>query len=193
MRKLKIIEHISLDGVIQAPGSDVEDPSNGFTHGGWVRQFADPVVGEAFMSAQGDSFDLLLGRKTYDIFADYWPHESNPLADSLNAARKYVATHYPETLTWGPVQGLGTDIVQGIKDIKAEEGPDLVLWGSSTITPVLIANGLAEDIWLLTYPILLGAGKRLFDQNTDPQTLTLVDTRIATTGVVVKHYQANQK
>src|SRR5579871_2028700 len=110
MRTIRIIEHISLDGVIQAPGGPAEDPSNGFQHGGWSAPHHDPTAGAAIVAAQGDAFDLLLGRHTYDIFAGFWPKvPKSPMADSLNAATKYVATHRPESLAWGPVEGLGKD------------------------------------------------------------------------------------
>ena len=108
MRTIRIIEHISLDGVIQGPGGPEEDPSNGFNHGGWGFPEHDDEVGGAIVGAQGQGFDLLLGRKTYDIFAGYWPKQAGPMADNLNGARKFVATHRPESLAWGPVQGLGS-------------------------------------------------------------------------------------
>ena len=122
MRKLRIIEHISLDGVIQAPGGPNEDSD--YPHGGWAMPHFDLAVGEAIDAAHGERFDLLLGRRTYDIFAGHWPQQSGPMADSLNAATKHVATHRPDTLEWGPVAELGTDIVEGVRRIKTKDGPD---------------------------------------------------------------------
>jgi dihydrofolate reductase len=129
MRKIRIIEHISLDGVIQGPGGPNED---GYVHGGWTgAPHADPAAEEAIAAAQGEGFDLLLGRRAYDIFSSYWPKaDKSPLADSLNAATKYVATHRPDSLGWGPVEDLGSDIVEGVRRIKAKGGPDLIVWGA---------------------------------------------------------------
>ena len=188
MRTVKIIEHISLDGVIQAPGRPDEDGE--YAHGGWAAPFSDPAVGETIAAAQGTSFDLLLGRRTYDIFARYWPKESGPFADRLNAATKYVATHRPDSLGWGPVEGLGADIVKGIRDAKAKDGPELIVWGSSTLTPLLLEHGLADEVLLLVFPVLLGAGKRFFSDTAPPRELALVSTRSAPSGVLMNTYRA---
>jgi len=189
MRTIRIIEHISLDGVIQAPGGPDEDTSDGFAHGGWSAPLADPAVGDAIVAAQGERFDLLLGRRTYDIFAGYWPHYTSPMANALNTAHKHVATHTPATLAWGPVDALGTDIVAGIKDLKAGAGPDLIVWGSSTLTPVLLQHGLADEVLLLVFPVLLGVGKRLFSAGTPPCELTLVSSKTAATGVLINSFR----
>jgi dihydrofolate reductase len=125
--------------------------------------YRDPATGEVILAVHAKSFDLLLGRSTYDICAGYWPKaESSPLADSLNAATKYVATHRPDSLEWGPREGPGQDVVGGVRRIKAKEGPDLIVWGSSTLTPVLLEHGLADEVRLFVYPVLLGKGKRFF-------------------------------
>ena len=188
MRKIRIIEHISLDGVIQAPGGPNEDGD--YPHGGWAVPFQDPAVGEAIVAVQGDAFDLLLGRRTYDIFSDYWPKaEKSPMADSLNAATKYIATHRPDSLEWGPVENLGPDIVDGVRRIKAKGGPDLIVWGSSTLTPVLLEHELADEVLLLVFPILLGTGKRFFSDGAPPRELALVDTKAASSGVVISTYR----
>ena len=151
---------------------------------------ADPAVGEAILAAHAKSFDLLLGRRTYDIWAAYWPKaESGPMADSLNAATKYVATHRPDSLGWGPVEDLGPDIVEGIRRIKAKDGPDLIVWGSSTLTPVLLEHGLADEVLLLVCPILLGTDKRFFSDGTPPRELALVGTKAASSGVVISTYK----
>jgi dihydrofolate reductase len=187
MRTIRIIEHISLDGVIQAPGRPDEDGD--YAHGGWAAPFSDPAVGETIVAAQGMSFDLLLGRRTYDIFARYWPKETGPFADRLNAATKYVATHRPDSLGWGPVEGLGADIVKGVRDTKAKDGPDLIVWGSSTLTPVLLEHGLADELLLLVFPVLLGAGKRFFSDSAPPRELALVSTKAAPSGVLMTTYR----
>jgi dihydrofolate reductase len=187
MRKIRIIEHISLDGVIQAPGDPNEDGD--YAHGGWAVPHFDPAVGEAIDAAHGKGFDLLLGRRTYDIFGGYWPKvENNPMADSLNAATKYVATHRPDSLGWGPVEGLAPDIVEGVRRIKAKDGPDLIVWGSSTLTPMLLEHGLADEVLLLVYPILLGKGKRFFSDGAPPLELELASTKAASSGVVISTY-----
>ena len=137
MRKIRIIEQISLDGVIQAPGGRDEDGD--YAPGGWAMLYFDTAIAEAIAAAQDRRFDLLLGRRTYDIWAGYWPKvENGPIADGLNAATKYVATHRPDSLGWGPVEDLGADILDGVRGVKSKDGPDLIVWGSSTLTPVLL-------------------------------------------------------
>ncbi len=188
MRRIRIIEHISLDGVIQAPGGRDEDGD--YEYGGWILPHSDPAVGEAILAAHGGAFDLLLGRRTYDIWSGYWPKiVNNPMADSLNAATKYVATHRPDSLGWGPVEDLGQDIVEGVRGVKSKDGPDLIVWGSSTLTPVLLGHGLADEVLLLVYPVLLGKGKRFFSENDAPRELALVSTRTASSGVVMTTYR----
>jgi dihydrofolate reductase len=190
MRKIRIIERISLDGVIQAPSGPNEDGD--YPYGGWAAPYADPAAGEAILAGQGKSSDLLLGRRTYDMFSSYWPAQKNPMADSLNAATKYVATHRPDGLGWGPAEALGPGIVEGIRRIKAKkanDGRDLIVWGSSTLTPVLLEHGLADEVLLLVVPVLLGTGKRLFSDGTPPRALALVDTKAASSGVIISTYR----
>jgi dihydrofolate reductase len=192
MRTLRIIEHISLDGVIQAPGGPGEDTDAGFAHGGWAVPHFDPALGEAVDAASGQGFDLLLGRGTYDIFAGYWPKtEPGGMTDALNGARKHVATHRPKSLAWGPAQDLGADIVAGVRALKAGDGPDLILWGSSTVSPVLLEHELADEIVLLVFPVLLGTGKRLFADGTPPRELALAGTRATASGVLIGTYRPN--
>jgi dihydrofolate reductase len=189
MRTIRIIEHISLDGVIQGPGGPEEDAESGFDHGGWSVPHHDEAVGKAIDAAQGSGFDLLLGRRTYDIFAHYWPHQSGSMADSLNAARKYVATQRPESLAWGPVQGLGSDVAEGIRSVRAADGPDLIVWGSSSLTPLLLQHGLADEVLLLVFPVLVGRGKRFFSDASDARELELVKTEAAASGVLINTYR----
>ena len=192
MRKIRIIEHISLDGVIQAPGGPQEDTSGGFKHGGWSAPLSDPAGGEAIVAAHGADFDLLLGRGTYDIFAGFWPKApKSPMADSLNAATKYVATHRPKSLEWGPAEDVGSDIGAGIRRIQAMDGPHLIVWGSSTLTPVLLEHGLADEVLLLVFPVLLGTGKRIFADGTPPRELALVSTKAVPSGVIISTYKPN--
>jgi dihydrofolate reductase len=188
MRKIRIIEHISLDGVIQAPGGRNEDGD--YAHGGWTAPYRTAAGGEAVAEAQGKSFDLLLGRRTYDIFAGYWPKAGNgPIANGLNAATKYVATHRPDSLGWGPVGDLGADIVEGVRGIKSKDGPDLIVWGSSTLTSVLLEQGLVDEVLLIVYPVLLGRGKRFFSDSADPRELALVRTKATPSGVPITTYR----
>ena len=189
MRTIRIIEHISLDGVIQGPGGPGEDRENGFDHGGWAFPHSSEEGGAAIDKAHGTGFDLLLGRKTYDIFASYWPHQQGPMADSLNRARKVVATHRPDSLSWGPVESLGADIAAGIRRVKEAGGPDLIVWGSSTLTPMLIAEGLADEVVLLVFPVLIGRGKRLFSDGVAASELRLIESKATSSGVVVSRYQ----
>jgi dihydrofolate reductase len=190
MRKIRIIEHISLDGVIQAPGGPGEDNDGGFKYGGWSAPHADPEGGKAIAAAHGEAFDLLLGRRTYDIFSGFWPKApKSPMADSLNAATKYVATHSPKSLAWGPVEDLGTDIVEGIRRVKEKSGPHLIVWGSSTLIPVLLEHGLADEVLLLVFPVLLGTGKRIFSDGATPRELALVSTKAVSSGLIISTYK----
>lgn len=189
MRTVRIIEHISLDGVIQGPGGPEEDPENGFNHGGWAFPHHGDQAGAAIDAAQGTGFDLLLGRKTYDIFGSYWPKQEGPMADSLNGARKFVATHRPDSLDWGPVEDLGPDLAAGIRKVKAAGGPDLIVWGSSTLTPMLIAEGLADEVVLLVFPVMIGRGKRIFSAAAAATELQLVSSTATPSGVVVATYK----
>lgn len=186
MRKLTIIEHISLDGVIQHSADDDD-----FPYSGWTAPYRTPAGAEAILAAHGERFDLLLGRRTYDIWSAFWPKApSSPMADGLNAARKYVATHRPESLEWSPFEALGPDIVEGIRRIKAHDGPDLILWGSSTLTSTVLEHGLADEVVLAVYPVLLGTGKRFFTEGTPPRSFALVNTKAMPSGIILSTYKA---
>ena len=189
MRKIRIIEHISLDGVIQGPGGPKEDD---YRYGGWAAPHDDPEVGAAIVAAHGDDFDLLLGRRTYDIWSGFWPTAPKSLmTDSINTATKYIATHTPDGLAWGPAKALGADTVAGVRRAKAMDGPHLIVWGSSTLTPVLLEHELANEILLLVFPVLLGAGKRFFSDGTPPRELALVSTKAVSSGVIISTYKRN--
>ena len=185
MRKLKIIEHISLDGVIQHSADD-----NGFPYSDWTAPYRTPAGRDALLAAQGERFDLLLGRRTYDLWSGYWPKApSGPMSDPLNAAKKYVVTHRPESLEWGPFEGVGPDLVAGIRRIKSQDGPDLILWGSSTLTSTLLEKGLADEVVLLVYPVLLGTGKRFFADGAPPRSFELVSTKAFPSGIIFTTYK----
>ena len=185
MRKLKLIEHISLDGVIQASGED------DFPYSDWTAPYRTPAGLATILAAHGESFDLLLGRQTYDIWSGFWPKApKSPMADSLNAATKYVVTHRPESLEWGPFKGIGPDIMDGVRGIKAKDGADVILWGSSTLTSGLLEHGLADEVMLIVYPVLLGKGKRFFAEGTPARALALESTQALPSGIVVNAYKA---
>ena len=182
MRKLRIFEHISLDGVIEQDGD--------YVYGAWTAPYRSPAGRELVIEAQGPSFDLLLGRRTYDLWAGYWPKAGNsPIADSINAATKYVATHRPDSLDWGPVKDLGADIIAGIRGLKSTDGPDVILWGSSTLTSVLLGSGLVDGVVLFVYPVLLGRGKRILADTAAARELALVSTKATPTGVFINTYR----
>jgi dihydrofolate reductase len=186
MRTLKIIEHISLDGVIQHSADDGD-----FPYGDWTAPYRTPAGRDAVMAAHGERFDLLLGRRTYDIWSGFWPRApSHPIGDRLNAATKYVVTHRPESLEWGPFEGLGPDVVAGIRRIKSQDGPGLILSGSSTLTSTVLEHGLADDVVLIVSPVLLGTGKRLFAEGTPARSLELVSTQATPSGVILSTYKA---
>ena len=185
MRKLKIIEHISLDGIIQHSADDDD-----FPYTNWTGPYRTPAGGEEILAAYGERVDLLLGRRTYDAWSGFWPKApSSPIADRINAATKYVATHHPQSLEWGPFEGLGPDLVEGIRRIKSQDGPDLVLSGSSTLTSTLLEQGLAEEVLLVVYPVLLGTGKRFFAEGTPARSFELVSTKALPSGVILNTYK----
>jgi dihydrofolate reductase len=182
----------SLDGVVQAPGAPDEDTSGGFAHGGWEVPYAsegDEVMGGVFSRP----FELLLGRRTYDIFAAYWPHvkdggEYQGIADAFNDTTKHVATHDAATLAWQNSRGLGPDIIAAVRELKRADGPDLVTQGSSELVHQLLAKDVVDELQLLVYPILLGRGKRLFDDTTQASAFRLEASRTSPTGVLVNRY-----
>ncbi len=182
MRKIRIMEHISLDGVIEHDGD--------YEYGGWTAPYRSPAGLEAVLEAQGTGFDLLLGRTTYDIWSNYWPKApGSPMADALNAATKYVATHRPESLEWGPVKDLGADFIESIRKLKASDGPDLVLWGSTSLTSILLTSGLVDEVVLMVYPVLLGRGKRLLADTFNACELAYVSTKAIPTGLLINTYR----
>jgi dihydrofolate reductase len=185
MRKLRMIEHMSLDGVIQSSGED------GFPYPEWTAAYRTPAGRDLVLAAHGDRFDLLLGRRTYDIWSGFWPTApSSPMGDRLNAATKYVVTHRPESLRWGPFEGVGPDLVDGVRRIKEKGDADLILSGSSTLTSVVLEHGLADELLLLVYPVLLGTGKRLFAEGTPARGFTLESTQALPSGITVNLYKA---
>ena len=177
---------------MQAPGGPDEDTSGGFTYGGWTVPFADGS-GEVMGGALARPFELVLGRRTYDIFAGYWPHvpEGAPhrgIADAFNGTVKHVATHYPGTLAWQHSRALGEDVVTRLRELKVGDGPDLLVIGSSELMRQLLATDLVDEMRLLTYPVLLGQGKRLFDGNAQPAAFRLASSTTSPAGVIIARY-----
>jgi len=185
MRRLRIFEHISLDGVIQASADE-----NNFPYSDWSGPYRTPAGRDMLLARYGEKFDLLLGRRTYDGFSSFWPKApSSPMSDRLNAAKKYVVTHRPESLEWGPFEGIGSDIVESIRRIKSQDGSDLLLVGSSTLTSAVLEHGLADEVVLLVDPVLLGTGKRIFADGTPARAFELASTTSTSTGIVVNSYK----
>ena len=190
MRKVVTAAFVSLDGVMQAPGGPPEDPTGGFTLGGWTVTYWDEPMGQFMGELFSESFDLLLGRKTYDIFAAHWPFvdASDPIAESFNRVTKYVATSSSEPLTWTNSVALRGDVAGEIARLKQEDGPTLLTQGSSVLLQTLLAHDLIDEFRLLTFPLVLGPGKRLFGRGTKPGALKLVSTAVSTTGVIMSVY-----
>jgi dihydrofolate reductase len=193
MRKIIGAAFQSLDGVIQAPGTPVEDPTGGFAHGGWLVQFMDEGVGEAIGRLFDGDFDLLLGRRTYEIFAAYWPFmkegDDRFISDAFDRAAKYVLTRGDQPLTWANSHRLKD--LDAVAALKRTEGPDLVIQGSSTLYPALLAAGLLDRVTLLTFPVLLGAGKRLFGEGTQGQAMRMVEHKVTDGGNIIAAYAPN--
>ena len=186
MRKLRIFEHISLDGVIQHSADE-----NHFPYGNWTAPYRTPAGRDLVTAMYGETYDLLLGRRTYDGFSGFWPKQpSSPMADHLKAAKKYVVTHRPESLEWGPFEGVGQNLVDDLRRIKSQDGPDLILLGSSTLTSTLLENSLADEVVLIVNPVLLGTGKRIFADGTPPRAFELASTKATASGIVVNSYKA---
>lgn len=184
MRALKVFSHMSLDGVMQTTAD-----GDGFPYGNWTSPFRTPEGMEMTLAQHGARFDLVLGRRTYDDWSGFWPKATGPFAERLNAAKKYVATHRPAGLGWGPVEVLGPDVAAGIRRVKSEPGPDLVLSGSASLTSLVLAEGLAEMVVLAIYPVLLGTGKRFFAEGTPGRIFVLVSSQTTRTGIVLNAYK----
>ncbi|MHB1205359.1 MAG: dihydrofolate reductase family protein [Rhodospirillaceae bacterium] len=190
MRRIISATFISMDGIMQAPGGPTEDPTHGFTLGGWTATYWDEVMGKVMGENFAKPFDLLLGRKTYEIFAAHWPHQKadDPVRKVFDAAKKYVATRTLKTFDWVNTESLGGDPVASLKKIKAGEGSDLLIQGSSDFVQTLLANDLIDQIGLWTFPLTLGHGKRLFGQGAMPVAFKLTSSQASTTGVVMSTY-----
>ena len=193
MRKLIVAEFVSLDGVIQSPGGPDEDPSDGFRLGGWQVPYPDEAIGDAVMALFSRPFELLLGRRTYDIFAEYWPgvgakSPNHPIAGPFNRTAKHVATHRPDSLAWQNSHALKGDIGDAVRALQQRDGADLLTHGSGDMVRQLLAAGLVDELQLMIYPVVLGRGKRLFGDNAQASAFTLAHSTRAPGGVLITRY-----
>ena len=189
MRKLTVNTFLTLDGVMQAPGGPEEDPSGGFAHGGWSVNYWDDKMGQIMDEFMGRPFDLILGRKTYEIFAAYWPNATEEQgAKPLNEATKLVASRTLRSLDWAKSVLIEGDVAEGIAALKEQDGPELQVHGSGNLIQTLIRHNLIDEYQLWTFPVVVGEGKRLFAEGTIPAGLKLLDSKVSTTGVTIGTY-----
>jgi dihydrofolate reductase len=188
MRKITVLEHISLDGVIQAPGGPEEDTSGAFSYGGWIAPYSDEILGTLLRRQMNMPFDLLLGRKTFEIWATYWPQHADAWP-GVNTATKYVVSNTMTSHEWQPSVFLNGDITQKVAKIKQQPGPDLHVWGSGNLLQTLIKYDLIDMFWLMIYPITLGSGKRLFADGTTPAAFKVTESKVGSNGVIVVNYE----
>ncbi len=189
MREIIAITQVTLDGVMQAPGGPEEDPSNGFTRGGWAMPFGDDTLSQIIDETIGGEFDMLLGRRTYEIFAAYWPYQDGTIARAFNKATKYVVTRTLDQLDWEHSRRIGGDVVDEVRRLKAAAGPALHVWGSGALLRTLIAADLVDEYRLWIAPVMLGEGKRLFEHGVPPRGLALVEARSTPKGVLIATYR----
>ena len=190
MRKINITTFVTLDGVMQAPGGPQEDPTNNFSWGGWSFNYWDKLMGDAMGSIMDKPFELLLGRRTYEIFAAHWPYVKNdPVADVFNKTRKYAVSHNNIKLVWQNSTLVTGDVIAELGKLKQQEGDDLWVHGSGNLIQTLFANDLVDSFYVWTFPVAIGRGKRLFAEGTKAQGLKLIDYKVSTTGVIISKYE----
>ena len=188
MRKIIVLEFITLDGVMQAPGGPEEDTSGGFKYGGWTVPYFDEVAGKVMSEQMKGPFELLLGRITYDIFASYWPHHSEDWP-GVHEAKKYIVSHEDRKLEWENSILLKDNVVEQIRNLKQQDGPDLKVWGSGNLVQTLMKEGLVDAFWLKIFPITLGKGKKLFAEGTIPAAFKLSTNKVLPSGVIFANYE----
>jgi len=188
MRKIIVLEHISLDGVIQAPGGPDEDTSGDFAYGGWIAGYSDESLGSALRNQMNTQFDLLVGRTTFEIWEPYWPQHAD-IWPNVNTATKYVASKTRTSSEWQPSVFLSGNIAEKIVEIKQQQGPDLHVWGSGNLIQTLIKHDLVDVFWLMMYPVTLGGGKRLFAEGTIPAAFKVTESKVTPNGVIVVNYE----
>jgi dihydrofolate reductase len=188
MRKVVALEFITLDGVIQAGGGPEEDTSGGFQYGGWQAPFDDEVLGATMRKQMSMPFDLLIGRKTFDIWEPYWPHHGDIWPD-VNTATKYVASNTRISSEWQPTVFLAGDIAQKVSELKKQDGPDLHVYGSADLLQTLFRHDLVDELWLKIYPLTLGSGKRLFADGTIPVAFKVTEGQVSPSGIIIANYE----
>lgn len=191
MRKIVVLEFITLDGVMQAPGGSKEDEAEGFKYGGWTAPFFDDESGKEMGKQMEGTYDLLLGRKTYDIFASYWPQNTDKGWPQVNKITKYVVSKTLKNPTWENTVVLKD--IDELKKLKESNGPYLQIYGSSKLVQSLMENDLVDEFWLKIFPITLGTGKKLFDSGTIPASFKLIETKTTQKGVIFASYKRNGK
>lgn len=189
MRTIRTATFVSLDGVMQAPGGPTEDTRGGFRFGGWTFTFWDEKLGQLMDRAMGRDYDLLLGRCTYEIFAAFWPHQDDEIGRTFNAVNKYVAAGPDTPLEWAHSHRLEGDVVEAVRALKATDGRDLLIQGSSELIHTLLAHDLIDQLTVLTFPVVLGKGRKLFDDGSMPHAWTLESSDVSSMGVVVATYR----
>ena len=191
MRKLIVLTFVSLDGVMQAPGGPEEDPTGGFQHGGWVAGYFDDLLGKVMDKQMSKPFDLLLGRRTYEIFAAHWPYvktDEDPIAAGINKAKKYVASKTIIKLDWTNSELIKGNVAKEVKKLKEQDGPEMQVHGSGNLIQTLLKHDLVDELWLKIFPITLGRGKRLFAEGTIPVGFKLLESGTSPTGVIIASY-----
>ncbi len=190
MRKLVVLSFITLDGVMQAPGGHEEDSTDGFKYGGWVAGYFDEFLGKVMVRQMSKPFDLLLGRKTYEIFAAHWPYVKNedPIAAGINNAKKYVASKTLTKLDWKNSELIQGDVAKEVKKLKEQDGPEIQVHGSGNLIQTLLMHHLVDELWLKIFPLTLGMGKRLLAEGTIPVGFKLLESEISPSGVIVASY-----
>lgn len=188
MRKVIVLEHLSLDGVIQAPGGPDEDTSGGFAYGGWSSPYSDKILGRLLAKRMDMPFDLLFGRITFEIWARHWPQHADAWP-GVNTATKYVASNTMTSHAWQPSVFLNGDVPEKVARLKQGPGPDLNVWGSGNLLQTLIKHDLVDAFWLMIYPLTLGAGKRLFGGGTIPAAFKVTESKVGSSGVMVVNYE----
>ena len=188
MRKIIVLSFISLDGVMQAPGGPKEDTSGAFKYGGWTFPYFDEFLGNVMGDQMGKPFDLLLGRKTFEIFASYWPHHNDEGA-GINNATKYVVSNTLTKSDWNKSVFINKNVVEEIKKLKIESGPDLQVHGSGNLIQTLLKNDLVDELWLKIFPVILGRGKKLFAAGAIPAAFELLESKSSPSGVITASYK----
>jgi len=188
MRKINVLTFMTMDGVMQGPGGPEEDTSNGFNRGGWSVGYFDEAVGKEMGKQMGQKFDLLLGRRTYEIFKSFWPQQKDPTGDAINSATKYVATNRPVGTDWNTVR-LEGDVADAIRKLKAGSGPQLQVHGSATLIQTLLKADLVDELWLKIFPVTIGSGRRLFADGTSYAGFELIESSASPSGVILAKYR----